>query len=187
MQQAFASSRNSTVEGGGLCGDPLLIGEPIGDVPGSGVCGVEDAVRLRAVGDVALSQPATINCRTARALSTWVETGAKPAVGKRGGGLSRLHVSAHYVCRTRNHQPGARISEHGKGNAIDINAVYLQDGTEISVLRDWGGGKNGKALKAMHKSACGTFGTVLGPNSDRFHKDHFHFDTAQYRSGSYCR
>jgi hypothetical protein len=39
----------------------------------------------------------------------------------------------------------------------------------------------------MHKAACGPFGTVLGPNSNRFHQDHFHFDTARYRSGSYCR
>ena len=31
------------------------------------------------------------------------------------------------------------------------------------------------------------FGTVLGPNSDRFHRDHFHFDMASYSSGAYCR
>ena len=45
----------------------------------------------------------------------------------------------------------------------------------------------GKALKKMHKIACGPFGTVLGPNANRFHRDHFHFDTARYRSGSYCK
>jgi hypothetical protein len=28
---------------------------------------------------------------------------------------------------------------------------------------------------------------VLGPNANSFHRDHFHFDTARYRSGSYCR
>jgi len=39
----------------------------------------------------------------------------------------------------------------------------------------------------MHRAACGPFGTVLGPNADRFHQDHFHFDTARHRSGPYCR
>ncbi|MFW2543188.1 extensin family protein [Primorskyibacter sp. 2E107] len=154
---------------------------------GNGICGVQDAVRLRAVGDIALSQPATINCKTAQTLRAWVEGGAKPSVGKRGGGLSSLKVAAHYACRTRNSQRGAKVSEHGKGNAIDISAVRLRDGTEISVLEHWGRGKNGKILKNMHKAACGPFGTVLGPNSDRFHQDHFHFDTAEHRSGSYCR
>ncbi|MEM1302950.1 MAG: extensin family protein, partial [Pseudomonadota bacterium] len=63
----------------------------------------------------------------------------------------------------------------------------LQDGTEISLLRDWGRGANGTALRQMWQAACGPFGTVLGPEADAFHKDHFHFDTARYRSGSYCR
>ncbi|WP_425097609.1 extensin family protein [Tropicibacter sp. S64] len=187
LKQAFAGGDETSFEGGGLCGDPLLVGERIGTVDGNGVCGVEDAVSLRAIGSVTLSQPATLNCKTAQTLRSWLETGAKPAIGKRGGGLSELKVAAHYACRTRNHQRGAKISEHGKGNAIDISAVRLKDGTEISVLHHWGRGKDGKALKEMHKSACGPFGTVLGPGSDGFHKDHLHFDTASYRSGSYCR
>ncbi|MFZ7091174.1 extensin family protein [Primorskyibacter sp. 2E233] len=186
LKQAF-SSGGGAPEGGGLCGDPTLVGEAIGSVAGSGVCGIENAVLLRSVDGVALSQPAKINCETARALKTWIQTGARPAVGKRGGGVAELKVAASYSCRTRNNQPGAKISEHGKGRAIDIAAVRLADGTELSVLQHWGGGKNGRALKKMHAAACGPFGTVLGPKSDRFHKDHFHFDTASYRSGSYCR
>ncbi|MGH1412367.1 MAG: extensin family protein [Pelagimonas sp.] len=186
LNRAFSSE--STPEGGGLCGDPALVGEIVGNVPGriSG-CGLDNAVRLQSVGNVRLSQAATINCETAKALKTWLQNGAVPAVGKQGGGVSGLRVVAHYACRTRNNQPGGRISEHGRGKAIDIAAVQLADGSEISVLNDWGRGKKGKALSKMHSAACGPFGTVLGPNSDRHHKDHFHFDTASYRSGSYCK
>ena len=104
-----------------------------------------------------------------------------------GGGLSGLRVAAHYACRTRNHQPGALISEHGKGKAIDIAALQLRDGSEISVLDDWGQGPKGRVLRQVHRQACGPFGTVLGPESDRFHRDHFHFDTARHRGGPYCR
>jgi hypothetical protein len=108
-------------------------------------------------------------------------------LAKKGGGLKTLRVAAHYACRTRNNQKGARISEHGKGRAIDISAFKLADGTEVSVLKHWNTQRFSSAMRQMHKGACGPFGTVLGPNADRFHQDHFHFDTARYRSGSYCK
>lgn len=183
-----AMSRRVRNAGGGICNDPSIQGEAIAPIKGRiRGCGVQEAVRVRAVSGVTLTQPATIDCPTARALRTWVDKGARPAVGNQGGGIKSLRVVAHYACRTRNNQKGARISEHGKGRAVDIAAVNLQDGTQISVLRDWGKGRKGTALKKMHRAACGPFGTVLGPNSDRFHRDHFHFDTARYRSGAYCR
>ncbi len=173
---------------GMVCGVSGLQGEVVGQVPGkiSG-CGVNDAVKLRSVSGVALSQHAIMDCVTAKALKTWVDTGVKPAFGKMGGGVRKLRVAAHYACRTRNNKTGAKISEHGKGRAIDISGFYLENGKEISVLNDWGKGRGGKALRAARKAACGPFGTVLGPGSDRYHDDHFHFDTARYRGGPYCK
>jgi len=44
-----------------------------------------------------------------------------------------------------------------------------------------------RILREMHSTACGPFGTVLGPEANRFHRENFHFDTARYRSGRYCR
>jgi hypothetical protein len=175
-----------TVGPGNVCGDPALFGEIIGTVEGTGACGIENAIRLTSVSGVTLSTPATIDCGTATALKTWVETGVRPAVGDTGGGLSSLWVVAHYSCRSRNNQSGARLSEHSFGNAIDIAGIGLNDGTEMTVLTDWNG-RYASQLRAMWQAACGPFGTVLGPEADRFHRDHFHFDTADYRSGSYCR
>lgn len=186
IEKAMAKRRAQTK--GKVCGDRKLQGEIIGYVPGkiSG-CGIENAVLLKSVSGIPLSQPAMIDCPTAKALKTWVNKGMSPAVGTRGGGVKEIKVVAHYACRTRNNQVGAKISEHGRGRAIDIAGFRLKDGSEITVLKDWGSRAYGRVLKKMHKAACGTFGTVLGPESDRFHKDHFHFDTARYRSGSYCR
>lgn len=184
----LAGKKRRELEKGKLCGDLALQGEVVGRVPGKiKGCGVENAVRLRSVSGVALSTGAVMDCTTAKALKSWVDNGFKPAVGSRGGGAARIKVAAHYACRTRNNQKGARISEHGRGRAIDISALYLKDGSEISVLKHWRQGWRGKALRQMHARACGPFGTVLGPNANRFHRDHFHFDTARYRSGSYCR
>ncbi len=160
--------------------------ERIGNVPGPGACGVKDAYRVTSVAGVRLSQPATINRKTLATLERWMRQHAIPIIGRKGGGLVGISVPAHYACRTRNSRPGARLSEHAKGNAIDISAFKLADGTVLSVLSDWNG-SNSATMRRLHASACGPFGTVLGPNSDRHHQDHFHFDTADYRSGSYCR
>ena len=169
-----------------MCGVPGLEGERIRDVDGHGSCGIDDPVLVTRVAGVDLSRPTRMTCETASALDIYVRTGAKPVLSTRGGGLERLQVAAGYSCRSRNSQPGARISEHSKGRAIDISAYVLRDGTSLSVLDDWRNG-NAQTMRRLHSAACGPFGTVLGPESDRFHQDHFHFDVARHRGGPYCR
>jgi hypothetical protein len=173
---------------GALCGDPGLSGERLQPITGrvSG-CGIAEPVRLRSVDGIPLTTPATINCDAARALRTWVREGLVPAIGRTGGGVANLRVVASYACRTRNSQTGARLSEHARGNAIDIAGIGLANGSELTVLNHWNTQREGRILREVHRTACGPFGTVLGPNSDRFHRDHFHFDVASYRSGTYCR
>lgn len=180
-------SRASTASGT-LCGVPGLQGAPIAPITSStNGCGVAAPVRVTHVDGIALSQPATLDCPTARALHSWVTQAMRPALGRDGARVTGLRVPAHYVCRPRNHRDGARISEHGKGRAIDISAILLDDGTAITVLDDWRGSRYSKALRRMHQNACGVFGTTLGPGSDGFHENHFHYDTAQHRGGPYCR
>jgi hypothetical protein len=179
-------SSEPLVSGGQLCGDARLRGEAVGAVPGAGACGIESAVRLTSAGGVRLSSGALMDCNTARALADWVDQAAEPAVGGLGGGIARIDVMGDYACRPRNNQSGNRLSEHSFGRAIDVGGVTLQDGTRITVLNGWGTSSYGAILRQMHRDACGIFGTVLGPEANRFHRDHFHFDTAQYRSGSYC-
>ena len=173
---------------GAVCNDLDIQGEVIGRVPGKiAGCGISNAVRVRSIAGVTLSQASVMDCSTAQALKVWTEESAQPALGRLGGGLKTLRVAAHYSCRTRNNKKGARISEHGKGRAIDISGFTLRDGTKISVLKGWIARETAKPLRLMHRGACGPFGTVLGPDADRYHRDHFHFDTARYRTGTYCR
>lgn len=172
---------------GAVCGDIEIQGEEVGHVPGRiKACGITDAVRVKAVAGVRLNPPALMNCKTATALREWTEKGLKPAFRQRGP-VVEMKVAAHYACRTRNNQKGARISEHGKGNAIDLSAFTMMDGEVITVLKGWGQGTTLRPLQKAYRRACGPFGTTLGPGSDRYHRDHFHFDTASYRSGPYCR
>lgn len=172
---------------GSVCGVEAIRGTPIPAIPAKvRGCGLTEGVKVTSVGGIALSAPASIDCSTARALHSWIEGGLKPAVGRLGGGVSRLEVAASYSCRPRNNRKGGRISEHGKGRAIDIAAIVLKNGTVLSVLDGWRSAAQGKVLRQVHKSACGPFNTTLGPGSDGYHENHFHFDTARGR-GPYCR
>lgn len=182
-----AMSRNRQARRGMVCGIPEIQGEVVGFVPGRiNGCGIPEAVRVKSVSGVGLSQQSLMDCTTAKALNRWVNNGVKPALRSKGR-VVQLRVAAHYACRTRNNQPGARISEHGKGRAIDISGFQMDDGQTITVLEHWNARGFRTAMRKMHRTACGPFGTVLGPESDRFHRDHFHFDTARYRSGPFCR
>ncbi|TNJ48451.1 extensin family protein [Phaeobacter sp. B1627] len=172
---------------GSVCGSLDIQGEEAGHIPGTlKGCGARNAVRVRSVAGVQLSTPALMTCDTAKALHKWVKSDVEKAFG-RSNRVTRLRVAAHYSCRTRNNRPGARISEHGRGRAIDISGFGLEDGTMVSVLKGWRDKPTRRPLRRLWKAACGPFRTVLGPEADIYHRDHFHLDVARHRSGRYCR
>jgi hypothetical protein len=173
--------KRKKAQGGAICGDPDIIGEKLAPISSKVKgCGVEEPIRVTAIAGIRLSQPATINCQTAIALHRWIEGGLRPAM--RGRKVVELQIAASYICRPRNNIKGNKISEHGRGNAIDIAGFTFGDGSSWTVLNDYNA-----QIRRAHKAACGIFGTTLGPGSDGFHENHLHFDTAHYNYGSYCR
>ena len=147
-------------------------------------CGLSRPVRVSEIEGVRLVPSATISCNTAKSLATWVRRTAKPDLRRQGGGLAALRVFDSYSCRPRNNRPGAKVSVHGKGQAIDIGEFRLKDGSTLSVLGDWGKGRRGRILRALEAGACGPFNTVLGPRYNGAHRNHFHFDLEQ--NGKFC-
>jgi hypothetical protein len=165
---------------GSVCGVAAIKGEEIARISSKVKgCGVEDPVRVTSVAGVRLSQAATVDCSIAKALNSWVDEVAQPAFE---GRLVQLQIAAHYACRSRNNIKGAKVSEHGKGRAIDISAFVLSNGKVLSVAGDYN-----KLLRRIYKAGCGYFKTTLGPGSDGYHEDHFHFDTSARKGGAYCR
>ena len=59
--------------------------------------------------------------------------GRGPAVRPLGAPLRSLDNYASYDCRGRNRIVGAKLSEHGKANAIDIRSVKLANGTLVGL------------------------------------------------------
>jgi hypothetical protein len=165
---------------GAVCGVPGIKGEEIRRISSKVKgCGVEDPVAVTSVAGVRLSQTATVDCSIAKALNSWVDEVAQPAFD---GKLVEMQVAAHYICRGRNNKKGAPISEHGKGRAIDISAFVLSNGKVLTVA-----GNYNRLLRKIYKAACPYFRTTLGPGSDGYHEDHFHFDTSARSGGAYCR
>jgi hypothetical protein len=152
---------------------------------GRGVCTVQNAWHVRSMSGVALSQPATINCAVANAFHDWMENVVQPNAQKAyGSRVVGVDIAASYACRPRNNRRGAKLSEHGFGNAIDVSGFTLANGRKLVVKQDY---YSSAMMKRVRADACGRFMTVLGPGSDASHKDHFHFDLAHRKSGqSYC-
>jgi len=149
-------------------------------------------VRAAMRGQVAFRPSATLRCPMITPLERWLHGTVQPAAARYlGRRVTELKVIASYSCRSRNGRRGAKLSEHGRANAIDISAFELDDGRRVTVKRGWrSSSAEADFLRAIHRGACRHFSTVLGPNADRHHHDHFHFDLARHgRSGrhSVCR
>ena len=179
--RAKPARQSATTSRGSVCGIPSIKGKTLPRITSKTKgCGVDEPVSITSVDGIGLSQAATVDCPTAIALTKWVQQGLRPALGR--SEVVGLTVAAHYICRPRNNVRGAKISEHGRGKAIDISGVILSNGKELTVKRNF------KTLRKAYKAGCGIFGTTLGPGSDGHHEDHMHFDTARQRGGgAYCR
>ena len=163
----------------------LAVAQSAPPVVARGECGIEDGVRLEAVflrdkTRVALTPPAIVRCTFAEAIVQWVREDLAPAVRNLGAPLRSLDNYAAYDCRGRNRIVGAKLSEHGKANAIDVRSVKLANGTVVGLTDP----QVGKDLRlGLRKSTCARFTTVLGPGSDGYHEDHVHVDLAERTGG----
>jgi len=151
---------------------------------GPSVCGAlrPFSVSAAAQGWVQLRPPALLRCQMIPALDQWVQRVVMPAARYHlGAPVVEVKVAASYSCRPMNNMDGARLSEHGHANAIDISQFMLADGRAVSVRTGWWGAwAERNFLRAVHRGACGIFTTVLGPGYDVNHRDHFHLDLARH-------
>lgn len=156
----------------------LAVAPSLPAIVGPGECGAPDLVRLEAViladkSRVSVAPPAVLRCTMAEAVVHWVREEAAPRVLELGHALRGIQNFDSYDCRGRNRVVGARISEHGKGNALDIRGLRLANGkfldpTDRHLSRDF--------REGLRKSVCAHFTTVLGPGSDAAHAMHLHLD-----------
>jgi hypothetical protein len=158
--------------------EAIAIAPSIPDIRGPGGCGGEDLVRLEAVvlpdkRRVAVKPAAILRCAMASAIADWIRTDMAGLAKSLGSVIADLDNFDSFECRGRNRIVGARLSEHGRANALDVRSLKLANGrsislTDRSVPRD--------VREAVLHSVCARFSTVLGPGSDWYHEDHIHLD-----------
>jgi hypothetical protein len=150
---------------------------------GPGACGGTDMVRLDAIrlvdgSTVKVTPAAELRCEMAAQVADWIREDAAPTFAP--ARLVAIGNYDSYDCRGRNRVAVAKVSEHGKGNALDVRSFALAGGRMVSpvdtaVAHD--------LREALRQSACARFTTVLGPGSDGFHEQHIHVDMADRHNG----
>ncbi len=180
--------------------------DPIG---GPGECGIAAPIKVTAIGkrrSVSVSPAATINCKLAAAAVRWMDTKIQALATKEfSEPVVQIQNAASYACRRRNNQKTGKLSEHALGNALDVASFTLASGKVVTVLKGWRGQKDdtlveevvskvitratpeSRFLRQAHAAACEVFSTILGPEADQYHVNHFHLDLG--RGGRYlvCR
>ncbi len=153
---------------------------------GQGACARPDRTRL---GDYPLApNTPAVTCPIAAALELWRRESVTPAARAiMGSELARIEHLGAFSCRRINGSADGPWSEHAAANAIDIAAFMLADGRRISVLKDWDSdGPESAFLRAVRSGACDSFATVLSPDYNAAHANHFHLDQEDRWAGV-CR
>lgn len=161
--------------------------ERLDPIEGEGGCGVPQPYDLAEPAPGVELDPGTqMTCPAALATARWVRDVAQPAARALGEevALSGITHASTYVCRSRNGQAGAKISEHATGGAIDVSRFEFDGYEPLPIVPRKGKGDIEEAFqRAVQAGACLHFTTVLGPGSDAHHDDHLHLDLAERRSG----
>ena len=153
-------------------------------------CRTIDTIKLMDFGTPTTNLGA-MTCPLASNFTDWARFAVAPAAKQYlGGEVVKIETMGTFSCRNVNGGQSGKLSEHAFANAVDVSAFILRDGRRVSVLQGWRGSPEEQAfLRRLHQSACKRFSTVLGPEYNGAHANHFHFDMApSLRRGSgFCR
>lgn len=160
---------------------------------------------------VALGEAVSLSCRAALSLTLWerhvLQRIAEAELGTR---VRSIQHFGSFACRNLYGQVEGPRSQHATADAIDIAGFEMADGRVIRVVNDWqsapvnrgriedaaiasaqqakpaAGARSAEArfLRGIHDGACRWFDVVLGPDYNRAHADHLHFDRGSARA---CR
>jgi hypothetical protein len=164
----------------------FVLMHPLPSIAGPGACGAEDVVRLDAVvlkdgQRIVLAPAPTLRCPMTEAVAHWIREEVAPtAAAIFGSPPHTIITETSYECRGRDRVPGAKLSEHGRANALDLRGLTLANGTVV----DFTDNTVSKEFRELiRQSACTRFTTVLGPGSDAYHEGHIHLDLIERQGG----
>jgi hypothetical protein len=147
-----------------------------------GQCGIDHPVKVSAIGSVQMKPAATLTCAMALTFAQWTKNELVPSARRRYlTGVKTIHQGSSYSCRKI--ARSRTLSEHGKGNALDIMRIELNSGRDIDVKKPGLFSFRQRGfLNNVRADGCQYFNTVLGPGYNYDHRNHFHFDIKQRRA-----
>ena len=164
--------------------EPTFVGEDLAFMRSGGAY----LALMRLAGDrapLSIANLGPVQCSVAKAFGDWARFGVDRAARQiLGSPVAKIETMGSYNCRN---VAGTEVrSAHARAEAIDVAAFVLADGRRIVLKRDWQGGDAAtrEFLRVVHKSACKRFGTVLGPEYNAAHQDHFHLEGT---GAKFCR
>jgi hypothetical protein len=166
-----------------------VVGEVITPIIDKGGCGIAAPLRLQAIvladgSKVTISPAVIMRASLAAAVADWVRDDLEPAIAAKGDRLVSIEGAGGYACRSRDSIPGAKLSEHATGNALDVHALRTEHGKVFAIAVSNSDPDDVRSFRAlMKKTACSRFSTVLGPGADLYHEEHLHIDLAVRRNG----
>ncbi len=120
-------------------------------------------------------EPALASCAMAQATQSMVAIA-------RSLGATEIAYTRFYQCDLINDTEA--LSMHGRGEAVDLLAVRLEDGSVLTVARDWerdtldpatpGGAWLRRFTDTLWREQV--FSVILTPDFNEDHADHFHLD-----------
>ncbi|OWV70266.1 extensin [Rhizobium sp. R634] len=155
-------------------------------------CGIDKPIIVsEALPGIALKPEATMRCPAALALARWMKESVIPAASAalpEQGRITTVNQATSYMCRLRNGAGTGKISEHARGNAIDIASFHFEKGEDVAVRsRREDSTLTGAFQRTVSAAGCLYFTTVLDPESDAAHETHFHLDVIERKGGyRYC-
>jgi hypothetical protein len=162
-----------------------LVAVLVAPVVGPDQCGIAAPLKLSAIiladgARVPIEPESLLQCDFAEALADWVREDIAPLAQIAGGGLAKILGSGGYECRSRNRMVGGIISEHAKGNALDLRGFKLHNGRTLLIES---ANEDLDFMTQLRDTSCARFTTVLGPGEDGYHQTHMHVDLKARRNG----
>ena len=152
-----------------------------------GSCRIDFPIKVGVLpGSVGLKPAATLNCQMALTFAKWTKNELNPAARRRyWSRVKTIHQLSSYSCRRINGSHS--MSEHSKGNALDVGRIELSNGRDIDVEKPGLFAFRTRGfLGTVRADGCEYFSTVLGPGYNYDHRNHFHFDLAKRRNGRHA-
>jgi hypothetical protein len=155
---------------------------PISDMAGTRQCGAQSPLEVTGVlangRMVPVSGGVITDCGMASVMPEWVADVDSYLKARDNTEIAEVVVGTSYMCRNVNNGTGGNLSFHAFADAIDVIGFRLGDGRTVTVEADWADALSpeGRLLRYAHDAACSQFTTVLGPEANALHHDHFHLD-----------